>query len=62
MLSGQEQRDIKFILQGVAGTTRLTRERHPSNPPPTLICDVALGLYGAAEEGVDERRATALYP
>lgn len=38
MLSGQQQRDIKFILQGVVGTTRLTRQTHPSHPPPTLIC------------------------
>lgn len=46
MLSGQEQRDIKFILQGVVGTTHLTRERHPSNPPPTLMCDNALSFSG----------------
>lgn len=36
--------DIKFILQGVVGTTRPTRQRHPSYPPPTLICNNALNF------------------
>lgn len=67
MPSGQQQRDIKFILQGVVGTTHLTRQRYSSNPPPTLICNNALSFSGVTlicggAEGVDGRRAEALYP
>lgn len=68
MLSVQEQRAIKVIFQGVVCTTaRLTRQRHPSNPPPTLICDRALKFSGitytcGTAEGVDGSGVTTLYP